>query len=36
MFRGKFVAGLKSPFQHGKLHLSDNLALLAQPKIVTF
>jgi hypothetical protein len=33
MFRGKFVAGLKSAFEHGQLHLSGNLALLAQPKI---
>ncbi|MBZ5667764.1 MAG: IS91 family transposase [Acidobacteriia bacterium] len=33
VFRGKFVAGLKSAFQHGQLHLSGNLRLLAQPKI---
>src|SRR5216684_1221484 len=33
VFRGKFVAGLKSAFQHGQLHLSGNLALLTQPKI---
>src|SRR5215469_5789152 len=33
VFRGKFVAGLKSEFQRGQLHLSGNLALLAQPKI---
>jgi Putative transposase/Transposase zinc-binding domain len=33
VFRGKFVAGLKSSFQHGELHLSGDLALLAQPKI---
>ena len=33
VFRGKFVAGLKSAFQHGQLHLSGNLALLAQPRI---
>jgi hypothetical protein len=33
VFRGKFVAGLKSAFQHGQLHFSGNLALLAQPKI---
>jgi putative transposase/transposase-like zinc-binding protein len=33
VFRGKFVAGLKSAFQHGQLHLSGDLALLAQPKI---
>ncbi len=32
-FRGKFVAGLKSAFQHGQLHFSGDLALLAQPKI---
>jgi len=33
VFRGKFVDGLKSAFQQGQLHLSGNLALLAQPKI---
>ena len=33
VFRGKFVAGLKSAFQRKQLHLSDNLAFLAQPKI---
>src|SRR5271166_1640785 len=33
VFRGKFVAGLKSAFQHGQLHLSGDLALLVQPKI---
>lgn len=33
VFRGKFVAGLKSAFQHGQLHLSGDLARLAQPKI---
>src|SRR5260370_32720034 len=33
VFRGKFVAALKSAFEHGQLHLSGNLALLAQPKI---
>jgi Putative transposase/Transposase zinc-binding domain len=33
VFRGKFVAGLKSAFQRGQLHLSGNLASLAQPKI---
>lgn len=33
VFRGKFVAGLKSAFQHGRLHFSGDLALLAQPKI---
>jgi hypothetical protein len=32
VFRGKFVAGLKSAFQQGKLHLSGDLAPLAQPK----
>jgi hypothetical protein len=32
VFRGKFVAGLKSAFQQGQLHLSGDLALLAQPK----
>jgi hypothetical protein len=32
-FRGKFVAALKSAFQHGQLHFSGDLALLAQPKI---
>jgi hypothetical protein len=32
VFRGKFVAGLKSAFQHGQLHLSGDLASLAQPK----
>src|SRR5262249_43596270 len=32
VFRGKFVAGLKSAFQGGQLHLSGNLAPLAQPK----
>ena len=32
VFRGKFVASLKSAFQHGQLHLSGNLAVLAQPK----
>jgi hypothetical protein len=32
VFRGKFVAGLKSAFRHGQLHLSGDLALLAQPK----
>ena len=31
-FRGKFVAGLKSAFQHRQLHFSGELALLAQPK----
>jgi hypothetical protein len=33
VFRGKFVAALKSAFQRGQLHLSGDLALLAQPKI---
>ena len=33
LFRGKFVAGLKSAFGHGQLHLSGNLAPLAQPKV---
>jgi hypothetical protein len=33
VFRGKFVDGLKSAFQRGQLHLSGNLAPLAQPKI---
>jgi hypothetical protein len=32
VFRGKFVAGLKSAFQQGQLHLSGELAPLAQPK----
>ena len=35
VFRGKFVAGLRSAFQQGQLHLSGNLALLAEPKIFT-
>src|SRR6266581_3066113 len=33
VFRGKFVAGLRSAFQRAQLHLSGNLACLAQPKI---
>ena len=33
VFRGKFVHGLKSAFEHRQLHLSGNLALLAQPKV---
>jgi Putative transposase len=33
VFRGKFVAGLKSAFQQGQLHLAGNLALLAEPKV---
>jgi len=32
VFRGKFVAGLKSAFQHQHLHFCGDLALLAQPK----
>ena len=32
VFRGKFVAALKLAFQRGQLHLSGDLALLAQPK----
>ena len=32
VFRGKFVAGLKSAFQRGQLHFSGELAPLAQPK----
>jgi predicted Zn-ribbon and HTH transcriptional regulator len=32
LFRGKFVAALKSTFQHGQLHLSGDLAPLAQPQ----
>jgi putative transposase len=33
VFRAKFVAALKSAFQHGQLHFSRDLALLAQPKL---
>src|SRR5271165_5463222 len=33
VFRGKFVAGLKSAFQHRQLRFCGELALLAQPKI---
>jgi hypothetical protein len=33
VFRGKFVAGLKSAFQHGQLHLSGDLSLLVQPRV---
>jgi len=33
VFRGKFVASLKSAFQHGQLHFSGDLALLAQRKV---
>ena len=32
VFRGKFVAGLKSAFQHRQLRFCGELALLAQPK----
>jgi hypothetical protein len=32
-FRGKFVAGLKSAFQRGQLHLSGDLSLLVQPRV---
>ena len=32
VFRGKFVHGLKAAFQRGQLHLSGDLAPLAQPK----
>jgi hypothetical protein len=31
-FRGKFIAGLKSAFQHRQLRFCGELALLAQPK----
>ena len=33
VFRGKFVAGLKSAFQHQQLHFAGDLASIAQPKI---
>jgi Putative transposase len=33
VLHGKFVAGLKSAFQHDQLYFSGDLALLAQPKI---
>jgi hypothetical protein len=33
VFRGKFVDALQAAFQRGQLHLSGNLAALAQPKI---
>ena len=33
VFRGKFVAGLKSAFQHQQLHFVGDLAPIAQPKI---
>src|SRR5215467_10865137 len=32
VFRGKFVAGLKSAFEHGQLHPAGELAPLAHPK----
>src|ERR1700751_5589003 len=32
VFRGKFVAGLKSAFERGQLHLAGELAPLANPK----
>jgi hypothetical protein len=32
VFRGKFVAGLKSAFEHGQLHLARELAPLTHPK----
>ena len=32
VFRGKFVAGLKSAFQHNQLHFAGELALITQPK----
>jgi hypothetical protein len=32
-FRGKFVAGLKSAFQRGQLHLCGDLSLLVQPRV---
>jgi hypothetical protein len=32
VFRGKFVAGLKSAFQHNQLHFAGDLAPIAQPK----
>jgi hypothetical protein len=32
VFRGKFVAGLKSAFEHGQLHLAGELTPLAHPK----
>ncbi len=32
-FRGKFVAGLKSAFQHHQLHFCGELALLVQPRV---
>jgi hypothetical protein len=33
VFRGKFVDALKAAFEFGQLHLSGDLALLAQPKV---
>ena len=33
VFRGKFVAGLKSAFQHQQLHFAGDLAPIAHPKI---
>ena len=35
VFRGKFIAGLKSGFQRGQFHFSGDLALLAQSKTFT-
>jgi predicted RNA-binding Zn-ribbon protein involved in translation (DUF1610 family) len=35
VFRGKFVAGLQSAFQHNHLRFSQDLRPLAQPKIFT-
>jgi hypothetical protein len=32
-FRGKFVAGLKSAFQHQQLHFAGDLAPIAQPRL---
>src|SRR6266700_2718273 len=32
VFRGKFVAALKSAFEHGQLHLAGELAALTHPK----
>ena len=32
VFRGKFVVGLKSAFQHQQLHFAGDLAPIAQPK----
>jgi hypothetical protein len=33
VFRGKFLAALRSAFQHGQLHLAGELAPLAHPKL---